>query len=94
MACDSLKAPATDANNLKSPSTPGVAPSPITSDVGTEFADTEDPVQETEVEPAPVNVGTTSKAADDPRSYDSPLDRMRSPRLTVHIPSIYLRILC
>lgn len=87
-ANDSLKAPASDVNNLKSPSTPGVAPSPISSDVGTEFADTEEAVEATEVEPAPARVDTTDRPVQEASSHNSPHDRLRSPNLMVLTPPL------
>ena len=87
-----LKASATDTNTLKSPQTPSVAPSPISSDVGTDFADTEEAVDDNDAAPVPVKVDTvrtddsSTGSPADGRPKSSPIDRIRSP-LTVTAPS-------
>jgi hypothetical protein len=90
----SLRAPSNDtaAGSLKSPQTPSVAPSPISSDVGTEFADTEEAVDEAAPDAAPVRVDTKlydldRKESDVQESIPSrsAIDRIRSPALKVSL---------
>jgi hypothetical protein len=86
-----LRAPPNDAAaGLKSPQTPSVAPSPISSDVGTEFADTDEAVDEAASAAAPVRVETKlydlgQKEADVQENvpFRSAIDRIRSPALKV-----------
>ncbi|ETN42783.1 uncharacterized protein HMPREF1541_01941 [Cyphellophora europaea CBS 101466] len=85
VANSTLKAPAPDPKDVKSPSTPSVAPSPISSDVGTEFADTEEAVDEREPDAAPIKAESAAREIEDLRSHQSPLSRMRSPNLKVFI---------
>lgn len=60
--------------------------------MGTEFADTEEAVEESEIDPAPVRGDPDDQdqdqdsGADEAGQHQSPLDRIRSPNLMVLTP--------